>query len=330
MPEETAKESAKASLHKIQSFDPESLRRTGELGATMDFSPIIGTSKNLVALYRRVPLGSLDSYSDSQCQVIYAKASQDYSMFEHIMQFQPDGESPARVRERYINGVTERYDQTFQVLMPFIAFAHGSEEEIMQVRSRFEEATLALKDQVKQASEDASELRSKSERAMSTLRSFTSEKGVSQQAIYFRNEAEKHDASARKWLGCTILAAILLSGYIYIVTYLDADNSLSQAALLHALAGKLVAFAALGYLLILSGKSYLSNKHNAVVNWHRHNALVTYKALVAAASDSDNSDIVLNNAARCIFAPQDTGYAKVGASGATPAVQIVRQTENVD
>lgn len=59
----------------------------------------------------------------------------------------------------------------------------------------------------------------------------------------------------------------------------------------------------------MAAKNYTTHKHNAVVNRHRQNALLTYRALVTAAEDTGTQDIVLAHAASCIFSPQETGFA---------------------
>jgi len=68
--------------------------------------------------------------------------------------------------------------------------------------------------------------------------------------------------------------------------------------------------------LVLSSRNYLANRHNAVINRHRQNALATYEALLKAAGQEANRDIVLTKAADCIFSAQPTGFGKSdGADG---------------
>ena len=53
-------------------------------------------------------------------------------------------------------------------------------------------------------------------------------------------------------------------------------------------------------MLYLATKNYLAHKHNAVINKHRQNALMTYKALVDAAKDATNKEVILMHASACI------------------------------
>lgn len=66
------------------------------------------------------------------------------------------------------------------------------------------------------------------------------------------------------------------------------------------LAAKLVSFTTAGYLLVLCARNCLAHTHNAIVNRHRQNALLTFQALVDAAKGEDKKDIVLTHAAACM------------------------------
>ena len=80
---------------------------------------------------------------------------------------------------------------------------------------------------------------------------------------------------------------------------------------------KILVFATIGSFVLLSAKNYMASRHNAVVNKHRQNSLATYQALVEAAGDQANRDIVLTKAAESVFGAQPTGFAKSdGAEGA--------------
>ncbi|MBV1903702.1 MAG: hypothetical protein KUG58_08710, partial [Marinosulfonomonas sp.] len=88
-------------------------------------------------------------------------------------------------------------------------------------------------------------------------------------------------------------------------------------------ASKVLIFAVLTYMLILSARNFLSHKHNAVVNKHRQNALMTFNALVKAGQGKETQDIVLSHASSCIFSPQDTGYTKHGGSNSAQMPNVV-------
>ena len=68
----------------------------------------------------------------------------------------------------------------------------------------------------------------------------------------------------------------------------------------------------LTYLLILCARNYLNHKHNAIVNKHRQNALMTYRTMVDATDDPGSREAVLIQAAACIYGMENTGYAPKG------------------
>jgi len=101
---------------------------------------------------------------------------------------------------------------------------------------------------------------------------------------------------------------------------LAAQNATENVQLL---AGKILIFAVLSYGILLCARSYYANQHNAVVNRHRQDALLTYQALVEACTDPAKRDAVLQQAAACIFGPQSTGFTKDAISEAPSLKNVV-------
>jgi hypothetical protein len=86
---------------------------------------------------------------------------------------------------------------------------------------------------------------------------------------------------------------------------------------------KILIFAVLGFLLVLAAKNYATHKHNSVINKHRQNALLTYRALVEAAAGEGTEDIVLAHAAACIFSPQETGFSQGRGDGSSGSKSVL-------
>jgi len=154
---------------------------------------------------------------------------------------------------------------------------------------------------------------SEAQRILDEVRQVAAEQGVSQQAVYFKEEADRHQSEAETWQLYTICTATglglfaILSLFIHEIPILTPDNTYKA---LQLTLSKFLIFAVIGYMLVLCARNFLSHKHNAIVNKHRQNALLTFNALSDAARGEDKRDIVLTYAASCIFSPQDTGYTK--------------------
>lgn len=152
-----------------------------------------------------------------------------------------------------------------------------------------------------------------SEQIIKTIRKDAAEFAVSEQSSFFAHEAMFHEKSSRKWLYATCVLTVVLVVCAGSSIWLKNSPSLSSSTaldLLHLAIGKAVIFATLTYAVVLSSKNYMAHRHNWVTNKHRQNSLATYRALVAAAGDQANRDIVLNRAAESVFGVQPSGFSK--------------------
>jgi hypothetical protein len=143
------------------------------------------------------------------------------------------------------------------------------------------------------------------------------EQGASQQAIYFRDEAEDHDETANKWLKTTIWTTIVLAALASVLLFLHNWSPLAPSSTYEAVqltVAKVLLLGTVGSFAVIAARNYAANRHNAIVNRHRYNALLTYTALVDAAGHEANRDIVLQYAAHAIYFDQPTGFAKTDTS----------------
>ena len=149
-------------------------------------------------------------------------------------------------------------------------------------------------------------------RVLSEIRSVAAEEGVTQQSAHFRAEADKHESEAEVWRKRTTKLAIGLGIYaavsvlLHKIPYLVPSSTYETVQLAIS---KVLIFSVIAYMLFLSARNFLSHKHNAIVNRHRQNALMTHRALIEAAGDHGIREAIMVQAAGCIFAPQTTGYA---------------------
>ena len=139
--------------------------------------------------------------------------------------------------------------------------------------------------------------------------------GASLHAAFFKREADKHEKAAEVWKKGVWVAAAVLAVYAVASIFLPAIPWLEDVPPLQLAVSKTLVFIVLGYALLFCARNYAAERHNAVVNRHRHNALMTYRALVRANKNLEGADIVLTQAARFIYAPQDSGYARGGGDG---------------
>jgi hypothetical protein len=133
------------------------------------------------------------------------------------------------------------------------------------------------------------------------------------------------------WLKRTINLAWALGVYavmtifLHKISWIKPDDTYSTVQLAIS---KVLIFGVLSYVLYLATRNYLAHKHNAVINRHRQNALMTFKTLVDAAKDLPNKDVILTHASACMFAPQITGYSGGQPSEGPAAKSVVELLTN--
>ena len=171
----------------------------------------------------------------------------------------------------------------------------------------------AAKDQADAIAKELESTKSEAQKILEDVRRIAAEQGVSQQAVYFKQENELYNNEGWRWQIITLVASsitvafAILSLVFHNVEFIRPHN---LAESIQIATGKLIVFIVLGYIVVLAARNFLAHKHNAVVNKHRQNALLTFEALVDAAGSEENRDIVLTYASACILASQKTGYTR--------------------
>ena len=194
-----------------------------------------------------------------------------------------------------------------------------ADERLQEFRTHVDSQAQEVREHMRRAANLGDSVLPDLEKKVEGLRSGVTNMSVGGQADYFRQESEKHTKSSVWWgIGALAFAMLLvlyaLFGEKWIPVNLTGTDDLARHyALAQAVISRILVFAVLGYALFFCVKNYTAHRHNAIVNRHRQNALMTYRALVEANDTPENADIVLGQAARCIFAPQDSGYARSGS-----------------
>ena len=314
------------SLTRVQEFKPAALSREDDLGKQMSFAEAVKPAEAIIAIYRRITTSSLQDFADNQLNSIQSQANADFSVFKQIFDFDATTSDAARFRTSLIAQIQVRRDQLFEQVWQFVAYgvARATDTSVLETQAR---ATIqAIEDRSAKLTEQLTQAKADADAALTAIRAVASEQGVSQQATYFKDEAENQETLAANWLTYTYRFAMavgafaVLSLILHKLPWLKPENGTEAFQLIIS---KLLIFAVLGFLLVLAAKNYATHKHNSVVNRHRQNALLTYRALVAAAAGQGTEDIVLAHAASCIFSPQETGYAQTKGDGSSGSKSVL-------
>lgn len=317
--EELHKE-ATESLLRIQQFSTHDLARESDLGKSLNFKDAITPAQQLIDLYNRLSVKALDDFPDAQLTIIRDQSNALYKLFSQILEFSPEQQNPHGVRTSFINQIISAYPTSFQHLHPYISYSLHRSADFQRLDTEARATLQSIEDKAKKITETLTGHETEAQRVLDEIRNVAAEEGVTQQASHFRAESDLHETEAEKWRKKTISLSWLLGFYAVVTLFLHKLPFLAPLNTYDTVQlgiSKVLIFTVIAYVLFLSARNFLNHKHNAILNKHRQNALMTHKALIEASGDSGVREAIMLQAASCIFAPQATGYAGTNGSGET-------------
>lgn len=319
-------EETKNSLERMHQFDATSLPRTSELGSKLDFEEAVIPAQQLIDLYKRLSVSALQDFPDPTLKIIRDNTNSSFNIFNQILSFDPNQGNPTSARSNIISTLKGAYPSSFQALHPFISYSLHRSADFQRLDADARAVLQSIEDKSESITETLSSHASNADAILEQIRNTAAEQGVTQQAIYFSKESINHESDAEKWRKTTINLAFalgffaIISLFLHKIPFLKPENTYDAIQLSIS---KVLIFSVMAFMLFLSAKNFLNHKHNAIVNKHRQNALMTHKALVEASKETGVRDAVLIQAASCIFSPQNTGYINTNDSDISNQKSII-------
>lgn len=325
-PEIKMREEAKNSLERMQTFDVQTLPRREDLGTGFHFNAAVEPAKRLVELYKRLSLSALDDFPLPVLTSVRDRSNEDFTRFDEILKFDPTAGDATAQHAQIINKINSAYQTAFSVLSPFISYSLHKTADFGRLEGEARATIQSIRDQAEEITKGLQKDKEAAEQVLADVRKVAAEHGVTQQAIYFRDSADRHEEEAKRWQGYTIWLGIALGVYAFLSLFFHNAPWLKASNVPEAIqitVSKTLLFGVIAYMLFLCARNMLAHRHNTIVDRHRQNALMTYKAIVEAAGDTPNREVILVQAGACIFAPQGTGYQKDSAPKPPGAHSVV-------
>ncbi len=232
-------------------------------------------------------------------------------------------DNPFRVRDQLINNIRDGYDHLFNIITPLITYLATKQTDLGEIKQSAIENVEEINRLKSELEKKLNEIEEESNSILESIRDAAVEKGVSQHAIYFKEEADLHEKSARIWFWLTIAIAImtLVASYLAL-SYFYTNPELTTGQSIQLAISKLVLFSVLYFGILWASRNYRAHRHNVVVNKHRQNALSTFQAFANAAEDDKaTKDAILLRSTETIFSPNTSGYLnKEGEKQHTPQI----------
>jgi ribosomal protein S17E len=318
-------EEAKSSLARVQNFNAEDLVQSGRLGES-NFVEAVEPAKRIISLFKQLPSATLEYVPEVELNVVKSQANSLYQMFQEILAFDMNEGDVRNRQTQSVDKLKNAYQGYFTKLYPLISFSMARTVNFGQLEEQGRAAVQEIRDQTERLMAEIGEQKEAADRILEEVRTTAAERGVSQEATYFKDEADRHKTEAANWRYWTVVMAVVVGIYgistlfFHKIAWLSPANTYETVQFI---VGKVLVFFVLAYMLALCAKNFLSNRHNEIVNRHRQNALMTYKSLVDAGGTPEARDVILNHAASSVYRLHDTGYTKASDSSGSSSSSII-------
>lgn len=212
-------------------------------------------------------------------------------------------------RANLVNRFASNYDEIYTLLIEKL-------QAYLGMRAYSNDLTSNFSKQAKEQLDEIGAVRSKIydiQKSIEDASTVATSTATNATAHFFHDEAEKHEASARRWLWgtwvFTVILGIIVSAFVW-DTVGNISSSASSTDSIHPaeLSLKIVITATILIALRFGTKNYNANKHLAVINRHRANVLSTIEAYRQSANNDDTKDIILKTGVITAFNTSETGY----------------------
>ena len=318
-------EQAIQSLEQVQQLDAQQVGRADTLGRAFELTAAVPPLARVIGLFSQISSSSLQDLGQAQRSQIQSQADQTIGLYGRLMAFDPAVENAAGQRQALAEEANTLYNAVFTALFTIIAYLNACKLEPSEATRAAQETLVELTRLSEEGANAVSSLEAEANRVLAEVRKTAAESGVSQKASYFGAEADRHDELTKKWQNYTVLSATGLGAFALVSLAFSlywppvGVYQTTQIAL-----SKVLIFSTIAFMLLLSSRTLLAHRHNAVVNKHRQNALLTFNALAESTGDTQTREVILTHASACIYAPQETGFTKPsGMSSPSPIIDVM-------
>lgn len=305
---EHARGEARKALEQLFSLNVKEAAIRPNLG-DLNFTEALPAIDRIYGLFRMIQSASLDYVSIGKLTELTQVTNEVTQHLKQIEAFSLQIDNASAQRNNIITTIKSSYNTWFDRLFPIISFMIRSTTDFASLendlRQKIANTEVILADAVKKQSDVAKE----AAETLESIKKAAAEAGVSQEAVHFKTEADKHEQRSKTWLKATVSIGVATVGWgLAVIWAFTVPTDATLAQVLNLTLGKVIILIALYSTLIWCARNYAASQHNFVVNKHRQNALSTFETFAKAASSEDVKQAVLLQATTSIFASQSSGF----------------------
>lgn len=313
-------------IEQLKRLDMNDYAREKELGSTYTFAPIIPELVKVQDFFLKIPLSKIEDLPNAHTHLIVKNVDNFIQWLSRIKTFNAGSNNAIRERNAIIENINRLYQGIFGELYPIVNYLKVENLNVTEIET---EAQRVLKETEKRNAALIREISDQSEKAdqiVQSIQQTAAKAGVSKEAEHFLIASNEHKTIAKRWLIASVCLSVLvlLTGGLYIwLGYSQSGKGANLSDAMQLIFAKGVVIGIEVTLVLACIKNYMASRHNQVVNKHRYNALLTYKAFAEATDNIDKKDTILSHAAVCIYGARDTGFSKGANQNAMPATGLM-------
>lgn len=282
----------------------EPLRRTDELGQAMNFGAAVEGLK-VIREFLTAFAWMEGKYEPTNFASQVAQHLQEVKRsVDGIRSFDPNSSNAAGERQSFHTQVDNERSWFAERVGPVVRAAENVEIGAALAELR------RTRDDVKAAAAEA-------DIALTTIRQAAGEKGTSELARFFAEQANGHRGAAAQFFWGIVAGIVVLVVSSIILLFanpitLKLEDAASWIEFTRQLLPRAFVLFVLAYLIRFASRGYNVNKHLQVVNEQRSNVLRTFPQLVASNATDEGKDRMATLLASSAVTGVDSGYLRDG------------------
>lgn len=304
---------------------PNALERKEALG-DLCFSEGVDVFSNIISLYKELKLVDISRIPFRKLENIKRVSDDTLKLFNDISYFSLTTATRdiRQERDQLLDRTYQVYNDCFESISPVLSLLLMQNTKVAEMEKQSKELLEGMESTLNEIINANKGKEIEANQILDSMRKASAEAGVSQHAIYFKQEAEDNNRHASKWLKYTIIMAsstvvfaIVATGLFFLWSKgLKVEESIQLAV------AKVLIFSILYYATVWCGRNYKAYLHNYIINKHRQNGLSTFQEFVKATNDEAIKNAVLLRSTETIFGITNSGFIQ-GESDQTSNPQIL-------
>lgn len=321
-----AHEATVANIETLAKIDAKSLARTSDLSPDINFKEAVPHFEEMLDLCRQLHQRDLSRLTLAHLNAINGACTRLAGLIQRVRSFDLNQNTPGDVCKAIVVEIEGAYDEVMDPLLLPLAFTATQATDYSKIEREAKGYHATMKLEADKLATFLENVRGEAESALTAVKEQAAEAGVAANAQIFVGDAAQHETLAGKWMKRTIGMAVLtlVAALGSVVTAFIYDPGDLGESIQYVVA-KLLVLSVLSFGVLWCARNYKSEKHNATLNKHRANALMTFRAFVEGTSDVRVKDAILLQAAQAAFSNRPTGFDSTERDSQTinPVVEIL-------